>query len=64
MTKEMVAHYALKDGLNVPSQRVVDWTGAPKIECLTPSSGPANKRRDTLRSSFGYSTCAKRRMVD
>lgn len=35
MTKEMFAHYALKEGLNVLSQRVIDWSDEPKIDCLT-----------------------------
>ncbi|HUD65093.1 MAG TPA: class I SAM-dependent methyltransferase [Candidatus Sulfotelmatobacter sp.] len=35
MTKEMFAHYALKEGLNVLSQRVIDWSGESNIDCLT-----------------------------
>jgi ubiquinone/menaquinone biosynthesis C-methylase UbiE len=35
MTREMFAHYALKEGLNVLSQQVIDWGGEPQIDCLT-----------------------------
>jgi SAM-dependent methyltransferase len=42
MTKEMFAHYALKEGLNVLSQQVIDWSDEPKIDCLTLVEQPAN----------------------
>jgi ubiquinone/menaquinone biosynthesis C-methylase UbiE len=35
MSKEMFAHYAIKEGLNILSQRVIDWSGEPTIDCLT-----------------------------
>jgi hypothetical protein len=35
MTEEMFAHYALKEGLNVLSQRVIDWSDEPRIDCWT-----------------------------
>lgn len=35
MTKELFAHYARKEGLQVLSQRVIDWGDSPNIDCLT-----------------------------
>ena len=35
MTKELFAHYARKEGLNVISQRVINWGSNPGIDCLT-----------------------------
>src|ERR1700728_1528012 len=32
MSKEMFAHYAIKEGLNILSQRVIDWSGEPTID--------------------------------
>jgi ubiquinone/menaquinone biosynthesis C-methylase UbiE len=34
MTKELFAHYALKEGLSINSQRVINWE-KPEIDCLT-----------------------------
>jgi SAM-dependent methyltransferase len=35
MSKEWFAHYAQKEGLKVLSQRLVDWSGIPDLDCLT-----------------------------
>jgi SAM-dependent methyltransferase len=35
MTKELFAHYALKEGLSVDSQRVINWGNSPNLDCLT-----------------------------
>ena len=35
MTKELFAHYALKEGLEILSQRVINWGDTPNIDCLT-----------------------------
>jgi len=35
MSKEMFAHYALKEGLKILSQRVISWSEEPDIDCLT-----------------------------
>jgi SAM-dependent methyltransferase len=35
MTKELFAHYALKEGLVVLSQRVITWAGEPDLDCLS-----------------------------
>ncbi len=35
MTKEMFAHYALKEGLNVLSQQVITWAEEIDLDCLT-----------------------------
>jgi ubiquinone/menaquinone biosynthesis C-methylase UbiE len=34
MSKEMFAHYALKEGLTVVSQQVIDWS-EPALDCLS-----------------------------
>jgi SAM-dependent methyltransferase len=35
MTKELFAHYALKEGLNIVTQQVINWGSTPNIDCLT-----------------------------
>jgi ubiquinone/menaquinone biosynthesis C-methylase UbiE len=35
MTKELFAHYALKEGLNVLCQRLIDWSGQRALDCLS-----------------------------
>jgi SAM-dependent methyltransferase len=35
MTKELFAHYAFKEGLNVLSQRVITWAEDAELDCLT-----------------------------
>jgi SAM-dependent methyltransferase len=35
MTKEMFAHYALKEGLSVVRQQVLTWSGEMNLDCLT-----------------------------
>jgi SAM-dependent methyltransferase len=35
MTKELFAHYALKEGLNILSQRVINWGNSAGIDCLS-----------------------------
>lgn len=35
MSKGLMAHYALKEGLSVLRQRVVDWGGEPRLDCLS-----------------------------
>ena len=35
MSKELMAHYALKEGLEVVRQRVIDWGGVERLDCLT-----------------------------
>lgn len=35
MSRELFAHYAAKEGLNVLSSRVVDWDVDPELDCVT-----------------------------
>lgn len=35
MSKDWFAHYALKEGLNVLSQRLIEWSGIPDLDCVT-----------------------------
>jgi SAM-dependent methyltransferase len=35
MTKELFTHYALKEGLKVLRQQVIDWSGQPGLDCLS-----------------------------
>jgi len=35
MSKGLMAHYALKEGLAVVRQRVIDWGGEPRLDCLS-----------------------------
>ncbi|MFY2564019.1 class I SAM-dependent methyltransferase [Corallococcus terminator] len=35
MSKDLFAHYAHKEGLTVASQQVIDWGGAPELDCLS-----------------------------
>jgi SAM-dependent methyltransferase len=41
MTKELFAHYALKEGLSVISQRVINWGKDTNIDCLSICEYPA-----------------------
>jgi len=42
MSAELFAHYAAKAGLNVVSQKVIDWGGdAPRLDCLSVVQRPA-----------------------
>lgn len=35
MSKELFAHYAIKEGLEVVHQRVIDWSQDRRLDCLT-----------------------------
>jgi ubiquinone/menaquinone biosynthesis C-methylase UbiE len=35
MSKTLMAHYALKEGLTVVRQRVIDWGGVERLDCLS-----------------------------
>jgi SAM-dependent methyltransferase len=35
MSKRLLEHYALKEGLAVLRQRVIDWGGVPRLDCLS-----------------------------
>jgi SAM-dependent methyltransferase len=35
MTKELFAHYARKEGLNVLAQREIEWSGHADLDCLS-----------------------------
>lgn len=35
MSQPLMRHYAVKEGLTVLRQRVIDWGGVPKLDCLS-----------------------------
>lgn len=35
MSKTLMAHYALKEGLSVVRQRIIDWGGVERLDCLS-----------------------------
>jgi hypothetical protein len=35
MSKTLMAHYALKEGLSIVRQRIIDWGGVERLDCLS-----------------------------
>jgi SAM-dependent methyltransferase len=40
MSKTLMAHYALKEGLEVVRQRIIDWGGVERLDCLSLLASP------------------------
>jgi hypothetical protein len=46
MSKEFFEHYALKEGLRIIRQKVINWGSVPSSDCLSLVEKPANASGD------------------